>query len=243
MSLRISAHWSHLVMLNYEVDPEVLLPYVPDGVILDQFEGRTLASMVGFLFRRTSLWGIPVPFHQQFEEVNLRFYVRRELPNEIRRGVVFVKEIIPKPIVTNLARYFYNENYVTYPMAHQITAIDSADGLTNTQHIQFSWTTPQQQCHLGASISGSPFLPPEQSEETFISEHYYGYCTQKNSRTLEYKVEHPQWNVWKANSPTLECDVEQLYGKQFVPFLNAEPSSAFVAEGSEVTVGKSGWVT
>ncbi|HEX8362069.1 MAG TPA: DUF2071 domain-containing protein, partial [Longimicrobium sp.] len=89
----LAAEWRDLVMLNYEADPAALRPLVPAGTELDAWGGTTYVSMVGFLFLRTRVLGIPIPFHQDFEEVNLRFYVRRRGPEGWRRGVVFVREI------------------------------------------------------------------------------------------------------------------------------------------------------
>src|ERR1700722_15876019 len=93
----LSAEWRDLLMLNYEVNPGILQKYVPAGTELDSFQGKTYVSVVGFRFCRTRLLGaIPIPFHTEFEEINLRFYVRRSVGSETRRGVVFIGEIVPK---------------------------------------------------------------------------------------------------------------------------------------------------
>ena len=107
-------------MLNYEVAPEALAPFVPAGTELDAWEGRHLVSMVGFMFQSTRGLGFPIPFHRNFEEVNLRFYVRRKVDGEWRRGVVFIKEIVPRFAIAWVARTFYNENYVALPMSHRL---------------------------------------------------------------------------------------------------------------------------
>src|ERR1041385_5639833 len=88
----LTAEWTNILMLNYAVDPSLLEPLVPAGSALDMFEGKTYVSLVGFEFNRTRVLGFAVPFHQNFEEVNLRFYVRRGL----KRGVVFVRELVPR---------------------------------------------------------------------------------------------------------------------------------------------------
>ncbi|HEX7980960.1 MAG TPA: DUF2071 domain-containing protein, partial [Gemmatimonadaceae bacterium] len=106
----LTAEWRWLVMLNYEVPPEVLAPYVPRGTSLDLWQGHALVSVVGFRFIETRVIGVPIPFHRHFDEVNLRFYVRRELPGgEARRGVVFIRELVPKPMIAWVARALYNE--------------------------------------------------------------------------------------------------------------------------------------
>ena len=74
----LTAEWRYLAMLNYEIEPAVLAPFVPQGTELDSFDGKTFVSIVAFLFLDTRIGGIPIPFHRNFEEVNLRFYVRRK---------------------------------------------------------------------------------------------------------------------------------------------------------------------
>src|SRR5579864_4477520 len=105
----LTAEWRNLAMLNYEIDPNLLREYVPAGVELDQWNGHTFMSLVGFSFLNTKVLGLPIPFHRNFEEVNLRFYVRRNTRNEIRRGVVFIKEIVPRWAIAFVARSVYGE--------------------------------------------------------------------------------------------------------------------------------------
>ena len=121
MRVFLSAEWRDLVMVNYEVDAKLLNDYVPPGTVLDSFDGRTYVSLVGFQFRRTSLFGaLPVPFHRDFEEINLRFYVRHKEGNEDRRGVVFIAEIVPKWAIAKVARIVYGENYIRLSMKHRV---------------------------------------------------------------------------------------------------------------------------
>jgi uncharacterized protein YqjF (DUF2071 family) len=227
----LAARWIHLVMLNYEADPYVLQTLIPPGTVLDSFNGQYFASIVGFQFRGAKLFGIPVPFHQCFEEVNLRFYVRREMADGTRRGVVFVKEIVPKPAITWMARALYNENYVTMPMHH----VDEI-GTCSKPAVSYFWKMNGCQQHVSVTVEGNPWLPADDSEETFITEHYYGYCKQRNGTTLEYRVEHPRWKVWRAISSELDCDVAGIYGHAFAPFLKGPPDSAFLADGSAVQI-------
>jgi uncharacterized protein len=226
----LTARWAKLAMLNYEVDPQILADRVPAGTVLDTWEGRCFASMVGFLFLDTRVLGIPIPFHRDFEEVNLRFYVRRELPGELRRGVVFVKEIVPKPAIAWTARLAYNENYVALPMAHQLETTEAA------QKVAYSWEWQGQTSRLEIQTKGEPSLVEAGSLEHFISEHYYGYARQRDGSTVEYQVEHPPWQVWQGEGGGLECDAGAFYGPEFAAPLGQPPGSMFLAEGSPVTV-------
>ena len=227
----LTARWVHLAMLNYEVDPALVAKLVPPGTELDSFCGKTFVSMVGFQFLDTRVLGIPVPFHRNFDEVNLRLYVRRDSVNGPRRGVVFIKEIVPRAAIAWIARWVYNENYVALPMAHH-------DEVARTQEprVAYEWNHAGRSHHLAVRVSGSPYLADEESEEFFITEHNWGYVRQRNGTSLEYQVEHPRWKVWRASEAEFDCDVASIYGADFAPYLAGSPSSAFLAEGSPVTV-------
>ena len=115
----LTAAWRKLIMAQYEVAPQLLERRLPPGLELDLYEGRCFVSLVGFLFDRVRILGLPVPFHTRFEEVNLRYYVRRRLPDgSSRRGVVFVSEIVPKPAIALVASALYGEAYATAPTRH-----------------------------------------------------------------------------------------------------------------------------
>jgi len=228
----LTARWRYLAMLNYLVLPEILQPLVPRGTELDSWHGKTFASIVGFRFLDTRVWGIGVPFHRDFEEVNLRFYVRRRGEDGWRRGVVFVKEIVPRLAVAALARLLYGENYVALPMRHAI----AGDPQRGEMSVAYGWRWRGRWNGIGAKISGSPQEAAVGSEEEFITEHYWGYAAARGGGCVEYRVEHPRWQVWTLQQPALDCDVAGLYGEPFAAPLAAAPSSAFLAGGSEVAV-------
>lgn len=230
----LTAQWRSLAMLNYPVAPEVVEPFVPKGTELDFWQGRTYVSVVGFLFLDTRVWGLGIPYHRDFEEVNLRFYVRRQGPEGWRRGVVFVKEIVPRYAIATTARLFYGEKYVSLPMRHSITGDPARGGM----YVTYGWRHRGRWNGLGAVVSGAPREAAPGSEEEFITEHYWGYSALLGGGCMEYRVEHPRWRVWKLERPVLDCDVAAIYGERFVATLEGEPSSAFLADGSEVTVYK-----
>ena len=237
----LTAEWRYLAMLNYEIDPAILLPLAPKGTELDAWNGKTFVSMVGFLFLNTRVMGLAIPFHQDFEEINLRFYVRRDAEDGWRRGVVFVKEIVPRAAIALTARWLYNENYVALPTGHVICR--GEDSPRSIESVKYYWTYRDMAQFLEISMRGESYPFDEGSEEEFITQHYWGYSSQKDGATVEYRVEHPSWRVWQAQSCRLECDVENFYGRQFANALSAQPSSAFLAEGSEITVYKGRRIT
>ena len=221
-------------MLNYPVEREVLEPLVPAGTTLDTYKGKAYVSLVAFLFLKTRLLGLPVPFHQDFEEVNLRLYVRRFSGDDWRRGVVFVKEIVPKPAIAFIARAVYNENYVALPMRHSVQQDD--DGAVS--QLEYSWEHNDRWNSLRGSVTGPMCETSPASLEEFITEHYWGYAAQKDGGCVEYQVEHPRWKVAPVSEAQFDGDIAGLYDPAFAPALGQAPSSAFLAEGSPVTVFK-----
>jgi uncharacterized protein len=227
MSVFLTAEWRNLLMVNYVVDPAVLEPYVPAGTELDFWNGRTYVSVVGFQFLRTKVLGLPIPFHRNFDELNLRFYVRRKAADGWRQGVVFVREVVPRWAVAWVARTVYNENYVSLPMRSKVSLPGP---------LSYEWRMGSAWNAVSANVIGEPYTPASDSEETFISEHYWGYARQRDGSTVEYEVTHAPWPVRRCEAPVLTPSAVEFYGSPFAPFLSRPPSSVFAADGSAVAV-------
>jgi hypothetical protein len=228
----LTARWEHLLLLNYSVDPVLLLPLVPAGTELDQWQGRTLMSLVGFRFLDTRLLGIPIPGHRDFDEVNLRFYVRRRGPDgRWRRAVVFVRELVPRWAIATVARVVYNEPYLAVPMTHHV-AIDARVG----GEVRYGWRFRGAEYKMAGTVAGPARPLVQDSEAEFITEHYWGYTRQRDGGTLEYQVEHPPWAVWAATAAHFTDPADALYGADLGAALAGPPDSAFVAVGSAVAV-------
>jgi uncharacterized protein len=241
----LTANWRYLAMLNFAADPKLLEPLLPRGTELDFHEGRTFLSVVGFLFLDTRVFGLPIPLHRNFEEVNLRFYVRRKNPaiattpaaetaaatpgEDWRRGVAFIRELVPRQAIAAVARTFYGEPYSALPMRH---CLEHRDGRVLAE---YQWRRGKRWETLAMTALGEPQSSAPGSHEEFITEHYWGY-TARRSGLSEYRVEHPRWKLWPAETARFEADVATLYGPQFVEALAAPPASAFIAEGSHVEV-------
>ena len=225
----LTANWRYLVLLNFTVDPKIIAPLVPPGTEIDFENGETFLSVVGFLFLDTRLLGLPIPLHRDFEEVNLRFYVRKKSADTWRRGVVFVRELVPRRAIALVARTFYGEKYVALPMKHEI---DHVDGKLR---VDYSWRRGRKWESLKMSAIGEPQTIPAGTHAEFITEHYWGY-TSVRSGCSEYRVEHPRWKTWNAETFELSADVATLYGAQFVDPLSVAPRSAFIADGSPIQV-------
>jgi uncharacterized protein len=226
----LSAQWRDLVMLNYEVDAHLLESYVPPGTQLDTFDGRAFVSLVGFRFLETKLFGFAaVPFHVNFDEVNLRFYVRRSKNGEISRGVVFIREVVPRAAIALVARIAYGERYSCHLMRHSVHLSPMGGSA------RYQWRLAGAWCEMEAHVSGAPAQTAEGSLAQFITEHYWGYVPRRDG-CLEYQVSHPAWRVWTAHAAHFRGDADSLYGPQLAAVVRRPPDSAFVADGSPVVV-------
>lgn len=226
----LKAEWRKLALANYVVDKEVLTQYVPFGTELDLWEGKCYVSLVGFMFKNTRLLGVKIPYHINFEEVNLRFYVKRFENDQWKRGVVFIKEIVPKRALTFVANTVYHENYETMLMSHKWEENETH------QTVEYNWSKSGKlhSFQVQTSLNKQEIVP--QSETEFITEHYWGYAKVNLKKSNEYEVRHPRWMAYNVEDYKINVDFGLVYGKEF-SFLNTmEPKSVMLAEGSEITV-------
>lgn len=227
----LTGEWRKLIMANYLVSPDLLKKYLPYKTELDLWNGKCYVSMVGFMFMNTKIKGIPVPFHTNFEEVNLRFYVKHtDQTGEVKRGVVFIKEIVPKFAITFLANALYKEHYATMAMKH------TWELRPNELRVDYLWRKDYWN-YLKVIADGQAKEITSGSEEEFITEHYWGYTQQSAHETWEYRVNHPKWKIHEVKEYTCDVAFAKLYGKEFEFLKDTKPSSVFLAEGSEISIG------
>ncbi len=227
----LAASWERLLMINYIVDPAILIPFLPAGTELDLWNGQCYVSIVGFMFKDTRIKGIQIPFHINFEEVNLRFYVRRNDPIlGWKRAVVFISEIVPKRAIVWVANTIYKEHYAYKPMQHQWM---ENQGLLE---VNYGWYDQGRWQRIGVKADASPIDLKPGSEAEFITEHYWGYSKRDKNSTVEYQVEHPRWRMHPILEWFCDIDFEKIYGQPFAHLHDAAPKSVFLAEGSAVAV-------
>ncbi|MCI5081332.1 MAG: DUF2071 domain-containing protein [Saprospiraceae bacterium] len=226
----LKAEWRRLLMANYEIDPQILQKYLPYKTELDLWQGTCYVSLVGFMFVNTRMLGIKVPYHTNFEEVNLRFYVRFKAEDEWRRGVVFIKEIVPRTAITLVANTLYKEHYETRPMDHEWFL------LNDRQVVSYSWKVGRAKQSMRAEVSLQSTPIEEGSEAEFITEHYWGYTKVNDQKTFEYGVTHPKWEQYQVSDYEQVVDFELNYGADFACLNGVRPLSVLLAEGSAITV-------
>ena len=227
----IKAKWKKLVLANYAIEPSLLTKYLPLHTQHEYWNDRCFVSLVGFMFLETKILGMKFPFHSNFEEVNLRFYVRRPVQGGWKRGVVFIKEIVPLHAVTFIANTFFREHYETMPMKHSWK-------LSNERmEIEYQWKKKEWNT-LKVTTGSLPYDMVKGSQEDFFTENYWGYNRVHADLTLEYEVEHPPWKFYKPMEYFIQADFGRLYGPEFSFLTNESPYSVIVAEGSGITLKK-----
>jgi uncharacterized protein len=226
----LTAEWNNLVMINYEIDPKILLKYVPNGTELDFFDNKCYISFIGFMFENVRVLGMKIPFHSDFEEVNLRFYVKRFENGAWKRGAVFISEIVPKAAITLVANSLYHEHYSTLPMKHEILEKE------NSKSFQYQWKVANNWNKIEIETKKKPIEIEINSEAEFITEHYFGYTKVNEKTTFEYEVRHPRWQQLAVLSNKSEIDFEQVYGQEFAFVKDLKPTSVFLAIGSAISI-------
>lgn len=230
MTLFLKANWENIIMANYEIDPAILIPFLPKGVELDLYEGKAYVSLVGFMFKKTKLFNVPIPHFGTFEEINLRFYVVRKEGDTVKRGVVFINETIPYPIVAWMANKLYKEHYTVVPTKHEITTE------SKSKKVQFEWLLNKKWNSIYVEATTEAKVMESQSLEKFIFEHYYGYTKIDQNNTEEYKLQHPSWRVNQVLDYKMDCDFTAMYGEAFSVLDTTKPEAVFIAEGSSVGI-------
>ena len=226
----LTAEWNNLVMINYTIDPEILAKYVPNGTELDLWNEHCYVSIIGFMFENARLLGVKIPFHTNFEEVNLRFYVKRFENGTWKRGAVFVSEIVPKAAITLVANTLYHEHYRTLPMKHEIRRAQHFNSF------RYQWKVASDWQKIAVETEKTPVDILPNSEAEFITEHYFGYTKVNEKTTFEYEVRHPRWQQLQVLSNNSVIDFEKVYGREFAFLQNLEPKSVFVAVGSKISI-------
>ena len=226
----LTAEWRKLILVNYVIDPLILKKYLPYKTDLDLWKGKCYLSLVGFMFLNTKVKGCKLPGHIDFEEVNLRYYIKHYNEKEERRGVGFIKEIVPKHLIALLARTIYKEPYQAFPMKHSWLEKNKLD-------VEYKWKVKDKWNSVAVRAENSPCSFNEKSEAGFILEHYWGYTRVNDKKTNEYEVKHPPWKIYKVLDSMINVDFKESYGSDFEFLNNLKPKFVILAEGSQISVG------
>ncbi len=222
----LTARWRRLILAQYETDPALLRRRLPDGLELDRWQGRVYVSVVAFEFLDTRVRGFRVPGCVDFPEINLRFYVT----DGERRGVCFVRELVPSRLTSLVARMVYNEPYARASMV--VSTAESDEEL----HIEHRFRFGGLEHRIAAQVEAQRTVPTEDSLEHHFKEHEWGFGRTRRGTPTRYRVEHPTWATHRVRTASIKIDSGTLYGREWAWLGDARPDSVVVADGSEIAV-------
>ena len=221
----LTAAWLNVLGVTYPADAALLAPHLPRGAEIDELEGSPRVSLVAFVFRGTRLRGVPIPLHVNFPEINLRFYVRLRG----RRAVVFIREFVPRPAISIVAKLAYNEPYRTVRLRSERL---ERDGLLGVRH-RFGAGLGNE---LEAWAEPVAAVPSEDSAAYWLTHHDAGVGRSRDGRARSYEVSHPVWALHPVRQLRVDVDFAALYGSQWAHLTGAEPSHVTLATGSRVSI-------
>ena len=229
----MQTRWEDLVMVNYEVDQDWVQQFVPSGCELALFGGRAFVSVVLFRFHKTKFLGIPMPFFRDFPEINLRIYVNRTENGVTKRGVVFIKELIPHKLPAFVANKLFKENFFVTPMKAEY----------GEKRISYEWGAGNV---VKGEKVGELLDWQKGTEEEFIGNNFWAFKDlglgagrkgkEDRRRTCEFKITHKPWKMQRLANLELNIDFQTLYGKGWAAHINPAPTSTFYVDGSGVGV-------
>jgi uncharacterized protein len=230
MKTLLTADWTDLLVATFEADKSLLQKYIPYKTELNDWNGKYYMSLLGFIFSRPVIAGIPSPFYRRFEEINLRLYVRCKNGNAWKNGVVFIKEIAPSPIIGLVAKWLYRENFICLPVKHCFTNTDT------DRKTEYHWHSGREWNYLKLITTINPVEPGKSSLESFTRDHYYAYTKQSENKTREFEIEHRHWDIYPAISFDMKLDAANIYGKEFADYFQEPPCKSFLMNGSQTKV-------
>ena len=219
----MTGHWEDLIMVTFEVDKAILEPYLPKDTEIDLFNGKALMSMVAFTFSKVKFFGIKVPFHQQFGQINFRFYAKSKTDDT--KGVVFIKEFAPKPLIASVANLCYNEPYFYKSIRRNKTLKQG--------RINMKYSYGNLKIKASAKEKTGKLNP--NTLKHFVVDRYIAYIKSYSGKTVQYKINHRPWELYDATSVTIENDILSLLPKKFK---QAKLLSTCFVDGSFITVEK-----
>jgi hypothetical protein len=74
------------------------------------------------------------------------------------------------------------------------------------------------------------------SNESFIFEHYFGFTKLNEHQSIEYRINHPSWEIHDIQNYQIDCNFSEFYGPNFEVLNLTKPHSIMLAEGSDISI-------
>ena len=232
----ITAHWQNLALLSWSIDDSAVTRLLPQGLEIDRFNGNAFVSAVGLTVSNLRVLGVST-WPTRFEQVNFRFYVRQRLiSGGYRRGVVFLKQLVPHRTTALTARLVYGEPFAPVPISHDCR--EPHTGLLDAhREFTYSWRRNGQMEGLRAETDLAAEFPGPGSLAEFLTVRHWGYNGRPGDHTKGYAVSRPAWAVRPATAWRFDCDVATLLGGAFARGMSTAPASVLMTSGCQAKIG------
>jgi len=232
----MKAKFTELVALNFSVDPSILEPRLPKGVELHFYGNETYVSLVAMMLRNVRVYNVPITIAKMVGEFNLRFYVRRKVgENQYKNGSCFIKDYVSSWAASWALEKLFKAEFGRIRMKWAHARFDG-DEEGRPPSADYRWQVDGDRWNRIRVLARERVAKTGRDTKVgFILNHSFIY-SKRGNKTLEYPVTRPAWSIWNAGQANFTCDVERLFGPEFVKPLAKRPASVFVANGSEVVV-------
>jgi len=222
----LTARWSNLVLLTYEVDPALVEPWLPGGVEADLVGGRALVSLIAFDFLDTRIRGRRIPGFVDFPEINFRTYVR----GGDRLGVVAIRELVPSPLAAAVGRLRFNEPFRAAPIESR--TVSMGDELL----VEHRWKWKDQGYFLRMTSDQTSVPAAAEAPAHHLLGRRWAYGRSRRGEPKVLRIEHPEWALRRVRTLDFDVDYAALYGPEWAVLNGKQPASTHLAVGSAVSI-------
>jgi uncharacterized protein len=200
--------WYDLLFAHWEIDPELIKPFIPKNLMLDTYKGKAWIAVVPFRMSGIRLRNMPqIPFTSKFPEINVRTYVTYQG----KPGVYFLSLDASNYLAVKVANSFF---YLPYFLSEMVV---SSEG--DSIYYQSNRSRSKEEFRFKGKYQpiSDVFHAECGSLEYWLTERYCLY-TEKHNRLYRGEIHHKPWDLQEAKAEIYENTMINLNG--FSPINN-----------------------
>jgi len=231
--------WHSLASVHWRYDPAVVQSLLPDGLVVDTFDGDAWVGLIPFDMRRIRIPGCPsLGGWSTFPETNVRTYV---VDPDGRRAVWFFSLDISRVVPAVVARASYGLPYCWSSMSITRHGSDIIEYTTRRR-----WPRPSSGSGHSPGDSGSSRIVVEIGDpiaeddlsglERFVTARW-ALASTFAGHLVRAQVDHPPWTVHRTR--ILRCE-DTLVTAAGLPAPTGDPLVLW-SPGVEVRIARPVW--
>jgi uncharacterized protein len=182
--------WYDLLFAHWEIEPELLQPFIPSGLQLDTYQGKAWIAVVPFRMSGIRLKYMPsIPYTSNFPEINVRTYVTYQG----KPGVYFFSLDASNYLAVKVAKSFFH-----LPYYHSKIEVRS-EGASIKYHSYRKKSREEFRFKGNYQPISDVFHAERGSLEYWLTERYCLY-TEKYNRLYRGEIHHPPWPLQQARA-------------------------------------------